>query len=49
VEPEPRPWLIERTLRYDCEYLTISEDGKKNRPWKKEEIDNIRKLFNKEI
>lgn len=44
-EPEPRPWLIERALRYDGNYLTISEDGKKNRPWKKEEIENIQKIF----
>jgi len=44
-EPEPRPWLIERALRYDGDYLTISEDGKHNRPWKKEEIKNIQKIF----
>jgi hypothetical protein len=44
-EPEPRPWLIERSLRYDGDYLTISEDGKHNRPWKKEEIENIQKIF----
>lgn len=45
VEPEPRPWLIERAIRYDDDYLTISEDGKHNRPWKKEEIQNIQKIF----
>ena len=45
-EPEPRPWLIERSLRCDYDYLTISEDGKKNRPWKKEEIKQIKELFN---
>ncbi len=46
VEPEPRPWLIERPMMYDGQYLTISEDGRKNRPWKKEEVENIEKLFN---
>lgn len=48
VEPEPRPWLIERSLRYDYDYLTISEDGKKNRPWKKDEIEKITKIVNQE-
>ena len=38
-------WLIERPLRYDNDYLTISEDGSTNRPWKKEEIENISKIF----
>lgn len=46
VEPKPTPWLIERTLRYDYEYLTISEDGKTNRPWKQDEIDKITKILN---
>jgi hypothetical protein len=46
VEPEPTPWLIERPLRYDYEYLTISEDGKTNRPWKKDEIEKITKILN---
>ncbi len=46
VEPEPTPWLIERPLRYDYENLTISEDGSKNRPWKEEEIQKIKELFN---
>ena len=45
VEPDPQPWLIERSLRHDFEYLTISEDGRNNRPWKEEEIENIRKIF----
>jgi hypothetical protein len=45
VEPEPTPWLIERPLRYDYIYLTISEDGKSNRPWKQEEIEQIENLF----
>ena len=45
-EPEPTPWLIERAIRHDGEYLTISEDGKINRPWKKDEIENIRDIFN---
>ncbi len=47
-KPEPSPWLIERPIRYDGEYLSISENGKKNRPWKVEEIKEIEKLFNKE-
>jgi hypothetical protein len=46
VEPEPRPWLIERSLRFDYQYLTISEDGKTNRPWKKEEIEKISEILN---
>ena len=46
VEQKPRPWLIERALRYDGDYLIISEDGHKNRPWKQEEIEMIRKTFN---
>lgn len=45
-EPEPQPWLIERSMRCDYEYLTISEDGKTNRPWKKEEVEMIEKIFN---
>jgi hypothetical protein len=32
-------------MRYDGDYLTISEDGKLNRPWKKEEIENIQNIF----
>lgn len=46
VEIGPEPWLIERPLRYDGDYLTISEDGVNNRPWKKEEIEQIEKIFN---
>ena len=46
VEPEPRPWLIERPLRCDYQYLTISEDGKTNRPWKNEEIEKISEILN---
>ena len=46
VDPEPTPWLIERPFRYDYEYITISEDGKTNRPWKQEEIDKILKTLN---
>ena len=46
VGPEDSPWLIERSIRHDNEYLTISEDGIKNRPWKKYEIEKINKLFN---
>ncbi len=47
VEAKDKPWLIERPLRYDGNYLTISEDGSNNRPWKEEEIEQIQKLFNK--
>ena len=46
VEPEPRPWLIERPMMYDGQYLTISEDGFKNRPWKAIEIEKIKEKFN---
>ena len=46
TEPESTPWLIERPLMCDYQYLTISEDGKTNRPWKQEEIEQINKLFN---
>jgi hypothetical protein len=46
VKPEPTPWLIERPLRYDYQYLTISEDGKTNRTWKQDEINKIQELFN---
>jgi hypothetical protein len=48
LKPELRPWLIERALRSDGDYLTISENGRTNRPWKEEEILNIQKLFNNE-
>ena len=40
-EQKDRPWLIERPLQFSGEYLTISEDGKKNRPWKFNEIEGI--------
>ena len=46
IEPGPTPWLIERPLGYDYRYLTISEDGKRNRPWKQDEINKIQELFN---
>ena len=46
INPESTPWLIERSLRYDYQYLTISEDGKTNRPWKREEVDKITKILN---
>lgn len=46
-EPEPRPWLIEISMRSDSMYLTISEDGHNNRPWKQEEINMIDEIFNK--
>jgi len=44
-DPEPQPWLIERALRYDGDYLTISENGRTNRPWKSEEIQKIQEIF----
>jgi hypothetical protein len=44
--PEPSPWLIERSLRYDYAFLTISENGKTNRPWKPEEIIQIEHILN---
>jgi len=40
-----RPWLIERPLMYDNDYLTISEDGINNRPWSEKEIESIKELF----
>lgn len=40
------PWLFQRPLQYDLQFLTISEDGKNNRPWKIEEIEEICKYFN---
>lgn len=46
LEPEPQPWLIERALRSDGDYLTISENGKTNRPWKEDEIEKIAIIFN---
>lgn len=45
-KPKPRPWLIERPLQYNGDYLTISEDGHKNIPWKQDEIIKIQNLFN---
>ncbi len=33
-------------LRYDYQYISISEDGKTNRPWKQKEIEQINELFN---
>jgi hypothetical protein len=45
-EPQTEPWLIERPIRCDYMYLTISENGYVNRPWKKEEIEKISELFN---
>ena len=43
---KPETWLIERPLGNDYIYLSISENGLKNRPWKDEEIELIKKLFN---
>ena len=45
TESESRTWVIERAIRYDNSYLTISEDGIKNRPWKREEIEDIQNIF----
>ena len=39
------PWLIERNVFSSEGHLTISENGKTNRPWKEEEIGKIRQLF----
>ena len=44
-EPELRPWLIERPLRFDNDYLTISEDGKTNRSWTADEIEKIKNIL----
>jgi hypothetical protein len=46
IDPTPTPWLIERSLRCNYQYLTISEDGETNRPWKQEEINKIFKILN---
>lgn len=46
VEPEPKTWLIERSLRYDYQYLSISENGSTNRIWKQDEINKIQELLN---
>jgi hypothetical protein len=45
-EPKPTPWLIERALFQGYEYLTISENGRNNRPWKQEEIEQIQQIIN---
>lgn len=42
---DPTPWLIERPMRHDYMYLTISENGESNRPWKKEEVERIVNAF----
>lgn len=42
---EKTPWLIERAIFKSEAYLTISEDGKENRRWKKEELEMIKKAF----
>jgi hypothetical protein len=42
---EKTPWLIERSAFKSKAYLTISEDGKENRRWEKEELENIKNLF----
>ena len=49
TEPKPRPWLIERPMMYDGQYLTISEDGFKNRPWKQEEVEQIKLSFDSRL
>lgn len=46
VKPESTPWLIERPLTYDYYYLSISENGTLNRPWKEEEIQKITEILN---
>jgi len=42
----PENWLIERHVFVSEKYLTISEDGIKNRPWQKGEIELITKMLN---
>lgn len=44
-----RPWLIERTLDHDYKYLTVSEDGKYNRPWTEEERIKIEAILNNKL
>ena len=46
AEPEPEIWYIERNVFSSESNLTISEDGSKNRPWAKNEVDKIEKHFN---
>lgn len=46
-KPESTPWRIERNVFTSEGNLTISEDGKKNRSWTKEEISKIQELFKK--
>ena len=43
---DKKSWLIQRTIYNDYLYLTISEDGINNRPWKESEVKEINKLFN---
>lgn len=45
---EKTPWLIERAVwsMKSKAYLTISEDNKECRKWKKEEVDKIKEIFN---
>lgn len=45
VSMSEQSWLIERPLRYDNDYLTISEDMISNRKWTIDEIENIIQLF----
>jgi len=44
--PENEPWYFERPLRYDGDYLTVSEVYPNNRPWTEEEIKKIQFHFN---
>lgn len=43
--PKNEPWHIETAFRSEGKYLTISEDGINNRPWKEEEIKMIRQYI----
>ena len=38
-------WTIERNVFSSESHLTISEDGKQNRPWTTEEVKNVEKIF----
>lgn len=45
-EPTIGPWLIERSSRTDYIYLTISENGRTNRPWTLDELEQVKNQFN---
>ena len=45
-DPGIEPWQIQVAFRSEGDYLTISEDGVNNRPWKNEEIELINNTLN---